>query len=460
LIIENNKDSYSFLRKIKCVARTDRGLRRSENQDSFGIIERDKYRFYMVADGMGGAKGGAIASDLAISTITKSLSSISNLTVDEVKDALAKANTKIFNEGEKSAVNYGMGTTLCGMGLTDEGVIICNVGDSRIYRYRSGVLKCLTVDHTLVAELKAEGFSLDDSREVSNIAHILTRSLGPSQFVDIDVWKEDQAQTGDIYLLCSDGLYSMVPEETISEVIRSSRLEDATMQLIDLANEKGGIDNITIVMLIVGSTTMNSNVLDSQSQQLIDTAIIQHTGLEKYDQVSHFVEPGMKSPQRVRMYSMEMSPINFYENRYDQQKRHPIPPLLFALFAFSIGLLVGKAKTDLQKIVVPEKVINDIRIPVENIDNKLISNKTTLLPINSNSIKDKQIIKVDNSLIEKLSWLYKLKIILRKTESEEVVNHLRTRYKRPLLFLKEKESVRQFLVDEIKVILKKLNVST
>ena len=232
---------------------TDVGRRRDENQDSYGYIEKDNAKFYIVADGMGGAQGGAIASTTAVKVVEQELNGVTELGVQNLSEAIKKANADIYEMGQADENLSGMGTTFVGLAFVGTTCVVINVGDSRAYRIRSGSVYQLTSDHTLVNELVKTGAINADQVENHPVAHMLTRSLGPTPDVEVDCWvSEDGPARGDTYLLCSDGLYNLVEDREMLELVRENPLDKAVTKLIDLANERGGTDNITVMLVKIG----------------------------------------------------------------------------------------------------------------------------------------------------------------------------------------------------------------
>lgn len=244
-----------FLSLVTYAAGTDIGLRREENQDSFGLLDSELFRCFFVADGMGGAQGGAEASQLALASIRGFLAGEVSLNVDGVREAVEAANKTIFDRSLGDPSLAGMGTTLVGLGFGAGGVLVCNVGDSRAFRIRRGKIGRMTQDHTLVQELVEAGTITEEQAERHPVAHMLTRSLGPAESVAVDCWMYPQRpELGDVYVLCSDGLYNLVSPREIAEVVLYNDGHDAVGKLIDLANNAGGGDNITVVVIRVGPT--------------------------------------------------------------------------------------------------------------------------------------------------------------------------------------------------------------
>ncbi len=241
------------LSQLTYVSGTDIGMKREENQDSHGVILTEHFHYYLVADGMGGVKGGATASRLAIETFEKVVRKAGGVGVKIVRDGVWEANYNVFKTGKQDPALTGMGTTFVGLGFEGEKLYTINVGDSRAYRIRQGTIKQLTEDHTLVQELVKSGALASEHAENHPVSHMLTRSLGPAESVEPDCRLiQDGPARGDRYLLCSDGLYNLVTDQEICEIVSSKSLDDAIQECIRLANERGGTDNITVTIVEVG----------------------------------------------------------------------------------------------------------------------------------------------------------------------------------------------------------------
>jgi len=231
---------------------TDVGRRREDNQDSYGVINTEYLKFYIVADGMGGAKGGAIASSLAVKTVEEALGKLQRLSTDQIANAFSRANAEIFKHASEDESFAGMGTTMVGLAFFDTKMLVVNVGDSRAYRVRGDKIVQLTDDHTLVNDLVRNGAITPAQAENHPVAHMLTRSLGPCPDVDVEVFfVEDGPAKNDIYLLCSDGLYNVVSKDEMLTILKNKSIDEAIPDLIALANERGGPDNITIIIVQV-----------------------------------------------------------------------------------------------------------------------------------------------------------------------------------------------------------------
>jgi PPM family protein phosphatase len=235
-----------MLRVAEQYAGTDTGLQRRANEDS--LLARSP--LFVVADGMGGAQAGEVASKIAVESFQGGLPDGSPPEEGLATHALA-ANARIHALSRENAEQAGMGTTLTAVYVGEQEVAIAHVGDSRAYCLRDGELLRLTDDHSLVDELIREGRLTPEEAEDHPQRSIITRALGPEETVEVDT-RSFRARAGDIYLLCSDGLTSMVPEARLAEVLRlyaGARLRDIGEELIAEANRAGGRDNITVILL-------------------------------------------------------------------------------------------------------------------------------------------------------------------------------------------------------------------
>jgi serine/threonine protein phosphatase PrpC len=239
---------------LRCAAGTDVGMRREENQDCFGVIKRDHFQAFFIADGMGGARGGATASRMAISDLEEALGVDEvRISADFILSTIKRANRRIFDKGSTEPGYAGMGTTLVGLLFTRDGILSVNVGDSRAYRVRHQNIEQISKDHTLLNELLESG-TIDKKDDQGHlVSHMLTRSLGPVAEVEVECQRlPELPENGDIYILCSDGLYNYVPTPEILAVVRQNPIDDASQILINLANQRGGGDNITVLVIAVG----------------------------------------------------------------------------------------------------------------------------------------------------------------------------------------------------------------
>jgi PPM family protein phosphatase len=232
------------LRVAEQYAVTDTGRQRRANEDS--LLARAP--LFVVADGMGGAQAGEVASRIAVESFQSGLEDASRAEL-ELAELARAANARIHDLSHSNAEQAGMGTTLTAVYVGEEEVAIAHVGDSRAYCLREGELLRLTDDHSLVDELMRQGRLTPEEAVEHPQRSVITRALGPEGTVEVDT-RSFRARAGDIYLLCSDGLTTMLAEEQIRELlIANPRLRDAGEALIAAANEAGGRDNITVVLI-------------------------------------------------------------------------------------------------------------------------------------------------------------------------------------------------------------------
>lgn len=230
-------------------AATDRGRKRPSNEDAFGYSV--EHGVYVVCDGMGGAAAGEVASSLAIDEMIGSLTrrSGADLLIADAEKALSAANQSIFTRAERNQKLSGMGTTLVAL-LTDERrAWILNVGDSRAYRLRDAHLAQITVDHSLVEEQIRSGRMTRDEAQRSPLRNVITRALGTQSHVPPDVF-DLEVEPGDVYLLCSDGLTRELADSVIESLLSTGApLDEICSRLVSAANEAGGHDNITCLLV-------------------------------------------------------------------------------------------------------------------------------------------------------------------------------------------------------------------
>ncbi|HWF53376.1 MAG TPA: Stp1/IreP family PP2C-type Ser/Thr phosphatase [Solirubrobacteraceae bacterium] len=235
-----------MLRVADVIQRTDTGLARRGNEDSSFA----RAPLFVVADGMGGAQSGEVASGIAVQTFEQGLPE-SGAAEERLAARVHEANALIHQRSLTEQHNAGMGTTVTAALLDGEHLAIAHVGDSRAYLFRDDELKRLTQDHSLVDELVRQGKLTEEQAAEHPQRSIITRALGPEATVEVDTWSYP-ARAGDVVLLCSDGLTSMISEARIAEVLRTTpRLDAAAEQLIHDANAAGGRDNITVVLFRV-----------------------------------------------------------------------------------------------------------------------------------------------------------------------------------------------------------------
>jgi PPM family protein phosphatase len=232
-----------ILRAAETTCKTDTGRQRRDNEDSAFA----RAPVFVVADGMGGAQAGEVASRLAIEAFERGVPGAGN-PEERLATVVREANHQIYERSRADRGRAGMGTTLTAAYVDDAHVAIAHVGDSRAYLFRDGTLQRLTQDHSLVDELVRRGKLTEEQAAEHPQRSIITRALGPEPDVEVDTWTYP-ARAGDVILLCSDGLTSMISEEQVREVLTAhDNLDAAADALIAQANEAGGRDNITVVL--------------------------------------------------------------------------------------------------------------------------------------------------------------------------------------------------------------------
>ena len=236
----------TMLRAADTIWKTDTGRQRRENEDSAFV----RAPVFVVADGMGGAQAGEVASRIATETFEQGLPE-KGTPEERLADRVRDANHRIYDVSRAEQGREGMGTTLTAAYLGDSEVALAHVGDSRAYLFRDGELTRLTQDHSLVDELVRQGKLTEEQAAEHPQRSIITRALGPEPEVEVDTWTYP-VRAGDVVLLCSDGLTSMISEDRVKQVLRSAPdLDTAATGLIDEANDAGGRDNITVILFRV-----------------------------------------------------------------------------------------------------------------------------------------------------------------------------------------------------------------
>jgi protein phosphatase len=234
---------------LRTAAHTDVGLRRRGNEDRYAL--EPQLGLCLVADGMGGHSAGQVASGLAAEAVVAALRENKGegaTTAEKLRGAIEEANHAIYTASRQKNEYTGMGTTVVALLVEGERAAIAHVGDSRAYRVRGGKIRQLTDDHSIVGELlRRQEISADDAREHPH-RHVLTRALGVRGHVQPDL-AELTLAPGDQFVLCSDGLTNHVEDHEIAKLVtEAANLEAACAALIELANRRGGEDNITVVL--------------------------------------------------------------------------------------------------------------------------------------------------------------------------------------------------------------------
>ena len=225
--------------------RTDVGKVRANNQDA--PIVSEKLRLYGVADGMGGHKGGEVASTSARDDLLRELEG-KTPSVATLSSAIEEVNRQIYHQQEHDDALIGMGTTLSVLWMSDNFVYIGHVGDSRVYLLRDGEFKQMTLDHSLVEQLVREGVLTEEEAQNHPMRNIITRAIGTDESVEVDVVVEERRK-GDLWLACSDGLHGLVDDRQMRDALRQYAPEKAADVLLKAALDAGGRDNVTLVIV-------------------------------------------------------------------------------------------------------------------------------------------------------------------------------------------------------------------
>ncbi|MBH25478.1 MAG: hypothetical protein CMH57_13725 [Myxococcales bacterium] len=244
---------------------SDIGVQREENQDYQGHDLTPQGFLFIVADGMGGHAGGATASQMAVNHTRRAFSVMEpDKPVGALKDSIQIANRAVWSMAAQRPELHGMGSTIVALLVQERCAYIAHVGDSRIYLLRDHKLHQLTKDHTMVQRLVDEGVIAPEQAEHHQKSHILNRSLGGKNWVEVDAREEPiELQEGDIFLLCSDGLTGLVDDDEIGRILVHTELHQAARILVDEANARGGFDNTTIALVRIDSLPLDVRVRSS-----------------------------------------------------------------------------------------------------------------------------------------------------------------------------------------------------
>ena len=263
---------------------SDVGLQREHNEDSFIVLK--EYDLFVVADGMGGHRAGDVASKLATETISEFFKSTANDDVtwpfhfdtnlseeeNRLLTGIRVANRQIFERSTRSREHHGMGTTVVGAMFSErkQRMYIGHVGDSRCYRVRDQQIQLLTRDHSLINDYLLAMPELTEEQRSELPKNVITRALGMQDQVIVDL-QHDDPRPGDIYVLCSDGLSGMVTDEEILKIVNaSSDIGEACTQLIARANEHGGEDNVTTVVIEIDDQPPETDADKSENENAED----------------------------------------------------------------------------------------------------------------------------------------------------------------------------------------------
>jgi protein phosphatase len=264
---------------------SDVGLQREHNEDSFVVLK--EFDLFVVADGMGGHRAGDVASRIATETISEFFRTTANEDItwpfhfdtnlseeeNRLLTGIRVANRQIFERSTRSRECHGMGTTVVGAMFSPKKrrMYIGHVGDSRCYRVRSGQIQLLTRDHSLINDYLLAMPDLTDEQKSELPKNVITRALGMQDHVVVDLQHDDPV-TEDVYVLCSDGLSGMVSDEDIQQIIGATAdVREACRRLIHRANERGGEDNITAILIKIEDDDLSDTTLKIDRRALNGT---------------------------------------------------------------------------------------------------------------------------------------------------------------------------------------------
>jgi serine/threonine protein phosphatase PrpC len=257
---------------VQYASRTDKGMRRAMNQDSLQVRMSADYSewsrcgyLFVVADGMGGHAVGDLASRIAVDTLPHAYFKGDSPSVEHrMREAIIAANKAINNRGRENREFEGMGTTCSVLSLSECGAMVGHVGDSRVYRVRKTRIEQLTFDHSLQWEMIRLGRATPENVELFHPRNVITRCLGPDPVVQVDIEGPFSVESGDFFLLCSDGLTNHVTDTEIGQIVGSMPPTESSRLLINLANCRGGSDNSTVIVVGIDSYPAS---LDSSSSE-------------------------------------------------------------------------------------------------------------------------------------------------------------------------------------------------
>jgi len=250
--------------RVRAAGLSDVGRTRAHNEDSFSVDE--EHGFFLVADGMGGHGNGEVASSLTIEAASGFLRQIESTDSEEpsqstpgisisrtLRSAIEAGHDRVVRAVAEDEALTGMGTTVVGLMLGSQSVSVAHVGDSRAYLLRDADLHLVTEDHTWVNEQVRAGYLSQDQARSHPLKSVVTRAIGGEHDVDVEV-QEIEVEPGDLFLLCSDGLTTMLSDDEIrTHLMTDENLEDRCAALVQHANDRGGVDNITVILLDIES---------------------------------------------------------------------------------------------------------------------------------------------------------------------------------------------------------------
>ena len=316
---------------------TDTGRKRRRNEDAYVV----QPPLFAVADGMGGPQAGEVASRLAAAALEESI--VDGTGQDKVAGLIQEANRRVHAAASEDAAHAGMGTTMTVALVEDRTVVIGHVGDSRAYRLRRGGLEQLTEDHSLVAELMRSGKLSPEEARIHPQRSVITRALGTDPDVDVDIYTVE-TQPGDVFLICSDGLFSMVSDDLIQETVQRHRddLDAAVKGLVRQALKGGGEDNITVVAFEISDPAADGEELEKTREHVLPPAQEDEDDEDTLDELDA-VPPvdGRTAGDTMVVSAAELQAAAVHERRPERRRRRGVlAPALLILLVGLIAVLV------------------------------------------------------------------------------------------------------------------------
>ena len=263
-LLEPNKD---ILSRIGHYVVTGIGAKRETNQDNFIVVYGENFIYYVVCDGMGGTDGGEIASQMTVSYIDSELKGKKISDIEDVKKVVYEANERVFEYGMEHKEVQGLGTTITSLLVMPKSSWTLNVGDSRVYKIFGDTISQITEDDTVLNELIKSGVISQEKAKSHPISNMLTKTIGQGKSLEIETTRLGFLDYRERFILCSDGLYNMVSDNEIMEIISNNDVKEGVRGLIKKANDNGGIDNITAMLVGV----FNQRILsDEEENSLIE----------------------------------------------------------------------------------------------------------------------------------------------------------------------------------------------
>jgi len=250
---------------------TDVGRVRSANEDYYGSFSNDNGDIFIVCDGVGGAKGGSAASQTAVKTIKKHFENLSSKydAKEELKNAIEKANEELKRISMENEEYANFGTTVAILLIGDNFAYYAHVGDSRLYLVRDNQIYLLTQDHSYVSEMIKAGIITEEEAKFHPKKNIITRALGPKSNCKPDIGEPIKLQKDDIFILCTDGLSNYLDNNEIMSAALKSEPQEACINLVKIANDRGGADNITVqIVKVVNVDSLEENKAISKSKKI------------------------------------------------------------------------------------------------------------------------------------------------------------------------------------------------